>query len=74
MPKKENINEEDKTYSGEGMLYGVTAGIVIGNIIMMIIGYDKIMYLPICVSVRMCIGLAIGSSIKKDKQNKNKAK
>lgn len=74
MPKKENINEEYKTYSGEGMLYGVTAGIVIGNIIMMIIGYDKIMYLPISVSVGMCIGLAIGSSTKKDKQNKNKAK
>lgn len=33
---KENIKEEDNTYSGEGMLYGVVAGSIIGAIVIAI--------------------------------------
>ena len=52
--KEEQKEKEDNTYSREGMCYGVAAG-------------D---YLPLCVCTGMIIGLAIGSSIKKDKKKK----
>ena len=68
---KENIEKEDNTYSGEGMLYGVAAGTIIVAIFTM---FASITYLPICVSVGMMIGLAIGSSIKKDKKKSEKKK
>lgn len=65
--KKKEVQEEenDNTYSGEGMLYGVAIGTIIGAIITM---FASITYLPICVSVGMMLGLAIGSSIKKIKR------
>lgn len=63
---KENIKEEDNTYSGEGMLYGVVAGSIIGAIVIAISNVTY--YLPLCVSTGMIIGLAIGTSIKKDKK------
>lgn len=65
---KENIKEEDNTYSGEGMLYGVVAGSIIGAIVIAISNVTY--YLPLCVSTGMIIGLAIGSSINKDKKKK----
>lgn len=51
------------TYSGEGMLYGVSFGSIIGAIVIAITNVTY--YLPLCVSTGMVIGLAIGSSIKK---------
>ena len=67
---KENIEKEEKTYSGEGMLYGVVAGSVIGAMVIAISNVTY--YLPLCVSTGMIIGLAIGSSIKKDKKKSKK--
>ncbi len=66
--KEEQKEKEDNTYSGEGMLYGVAAGAVIGAIVIAISNVTY--YLPLCVSTGMIIGLAIGSSIKKDKKKK----
>lgn len=66
--KKERKDEEEKTYSGEGMLLGVAGGSIIGVIIMIITNAAE--YLPLCVSMGICIGLAIGANIKKSK-NKN---
>ena len=65
---KENIEKVDNTYSVEGMLYGVAAGYVIGIIVIAIANVTY--YLPLCVSTGMIIGLAIGTSIKKDKNKK----
>lgn len=65
---KEKIEKEDNTYSGEGMLYGVAAGSIIGAIVIAI--FNVTYYLPLCVSTGMMIGLAIGTSIKKDKREK----
>lgn len=65
--KEKDVQEEkeDNTYSGEGMLYGVAAGSIIGAIITK---FSTITYLPICISVGMMLGLAIGSNIKKETQ------
>ena len=66
--KKDIKEEKDNTYSGEGMLYGVSFGSIIGAIV---IAITKVTYyLPICVSTGMVIGLDIGSNIKKDKNKK----
>lgn len=65
--KKKTKEEKDNTYSGEGMLYGVAAGSLIGAILTM---FTSITYLPICISVGMMLGLAIGSNIKNNKDNK----
>ena len=67
--KKEIKEEKDNTYTGQGMLYGVSFGSIIGAIVIAITNVTY--YLPLCVSTGMVIGLAIGSNIKKDK-NKNK--
>ena len=67
--KENKLKEkEDNTYSGEGMLYGVAGGSLIGAIVIAITNVTY--YLPICVSTGMVIGLAIGSNIKKDKSKK----
>lgn len=66
--KKEIKEEKDNTYSGEGMLYGVSFGSIIGTIV---IAITKVTYyLPLCVSTGMVVGLAIGSNIKKNKKKK----
>lgn len=65
---KNNKNNEEKTYMGEGMLWGVVAGSIIGTIIAI---FANATYLVVCISVGMLFGLAIGSSIKKDKSSKN---
>ena len=57
--------EKDTTYIGEGMLYGVAAGSIIGAIITR---FSTITYFSICISVGMMLGLAIGSNIKKDRK------
>lgn len=61
-------NNEEKTYIGEGMLWGVVAASFIGAIIAR---FTNATYLAVCISVGMLFGLAIGSSIKKDKSSKN---
>lgn len=61
---KNNKNNEEETYMSEGMLYGVALGSIVGA---MISRFTEIMYLPICLSGGMMIGLAIGSNIKKKK-------
>ena len=66
--KKEQKKKEDNTYSREGMYYGVAADTVIGAIVIAISNITY--YLPLCVCTGMIIGLAIGSSIKKDKKKK----
>ena len=63
--KEEQKEKEDNTYSREGMCYGVAAGAVIGAIVIAISNVTY--YLPLCVCTGMIIGLAIGSSIKKEK-------
>ena len=62
MKKKVNVEEDDNTYSGEGMMYGVAAGSLIGAIFT---SKGNVVFLPICMSLGMVIGLAIGSCIKK---------
>lgn len=59
-----NSDREEKTYKSKGMLYGVATGSIIGAIITRI---TDITALSICISVGMLLGLAISSSIKKDK-------
>ena len=44
---KENIEKEDNTYSGEGMLYGVAAGTIIGAIITMFMGLSRFARQPL---------------------------
>lgn len=66
--KEEQKEKEDNTYFREGMCYGVAAGAVIGAIVIAISNVTY--YLPLCVCTGMIIGLAIGSSIKKDKKKK----
>lgn len=63
----EIAKKKDNTYTGEGMLYGVAAGSIIGAIITM---FSSITYLPICTSIGMMLGFAIGSNIKKGKKKK----
>lgn len=63
-----NNNVVEKTHKNQRMLYGVAAGSIIGAIISRLT--DTTTALAICISVGMLLGLAIGSSIKKDKSNK----
>lgn len=62
-----NNDNEERTYKSKGMLYGVAAGSVIGAIITRL---TAITALPICISVGLLLGLAIGSQIKKNKSYK----
>ena len=62
-----NSDNEEKTYKSKGMLYGVAAGSIVGTIITRL---TSITALPICISVGLLLGLAIGSKIKRDKSIK----
>lgn len=63
-----NNDSSKKKYGGQGMLYGVAAGSVIGAIIARLIGTPTA--LAFCISVGMLLGLAIGSNIKKRASDK----
>lgn len=57
-----NSNNEERTYKSKGMLYGIAVGSIIGAIITRL---TAITALPICISVGLLLGLAIGSKIKR---------
>lgn len=53
---------EESTYIVEGMLLGAVIGTAIG---IAVGNFTQILYIPICISISMMIGLTIGSGIKK---------